>query len=1260
MRLDYPPELPVSAARDRIARALREHQVVVVAGATGSGKTTQLPKIALETGRRKIAHTQPRRIAARAVAERIAEECGVELGREVGFQVRFTKQSSASTKVKVLTDGVLLAEISRDPRLERYDCIIIDEAHERSLTIDFLLGYLHRLRAERPELQIIITSATIDPQSFAAHFANASGVPAPIIDVEGRSYPVEIRYRPLVADRIGADGDVDQADDEGASAQDRDYLSGIIDALDELDGEEPGDVLVFLSGENEIRDASEAVRGHYADRPAGYGSTEVLPLFGRLSAAEQHRVFERSRPAGTRRRIVLASNVAETSITVPGIRYVIDVGLARISRYSARSRVQRLPIEPISQASATQRAGRAGRTAPGIAIRLYSESDFAARSEFTDPEIRRTGLAAVLLRMADLGLGDIAEFPFLTPPDKREVTAATELLRELGALRASSNSAALSLTSIGRTLAHIPLEPRFARMLVESKRFGVSREVLAIVTGLTIQDPRERPIEQREQANSSHARFADPTSDLLSLLGLWNYLEQLSGELSGSQFRKRCRKEFLNYVRVREWQDLYRQIARTLPEVGIPIGEPSANPAGVHRSMLAGLLSQLGSRIERETRAASKPGKSAQGSKRKRAGAEFAGSRGRTFVVWPGSVLAKSPPEALMASELVETSRLFARGVAAIDLAWAESAAGDLALRSYSEPRWDAKSGSAVVDEKVTLFGLVIVPKRRKQLGNVQPELARELFVRHALVLGEWQLDRLDRSLTAFVRRNASLLAESVARAHERRERPPADESWLLEWFLERIPAQVTDVRHFERWWREQLAVEPKRLDLPRAALLPERELAERAGFPKSIELAGELIPVRYRHAPGQDDDGVSLLLTPEQALRIDPPGLDRIAPGLRTELITAMLKALPKPLRREVVPAAAWAERLIPELNFAEAPLVEELAAAIKRVTFAPVSASDFELERVPEHLRLRFVIVDERKKRIAASRDLAALRADLRPRFAASATLVASEGAGPTTQPGSEVAAELAGVDPELWAQRRIALIEALVESTPDPTDYLLEAASATEKLLLAGSGYPSPRELLRDLLRARADAVLAEASELTPALEATFAANLIDESFAELGVLVRALERARRIRADITELSSSNPQLLAALSDAKTQLESLLAHGVLPALGRGNLAALDRYLRALERRLELLARESGKDAARLHELREAQSAFADAGGRVPAAWPAQPGSRQAALAALRWQLEEFRVSLWAHDLGTPAPVSLQRIRKAIAALPDAAARA
>lgn len=993
--ITYPADLPVSGQREEIARAVRDHQVVIVAGATGSGKTTQLPKICLELGRERIAHTQPRRIAARTIAERISEELGVELGDLVGYQVRFTDRASEATRIKVMTDGILLNEIHHDRELRRYDTIIIDEAHERSLNIDFLLGYLKRLLPRRPDLRVIITSATIDPESFARHFADATGEPAPVIEVSGRTYPVEVRYRPLVAESPSS-GSGDDSDDEGAAAEDRDVQRGILDALDELDREARGDVLVFLSGESEIRDAEAAVRAHFPSTGSGTGGrgggeTEVLPLYGRLSSADQHRVFEPSKVAGLRRRIVLATNVAETSLTVPGIRYVVDAGTARISRYSARSKVQRLPIEPISQASANQRSGRSGRTSDGIAIRLYSEDDYDKRPEFTDPEILRTNLAAVILQMASLGLGAVEDFPFLTPPDTRGIRDGLDLLRELGAIDDDGAGDGPQLTRVGRQLARLPIEPRFARMVLESKTQGVSREVLAIVAGLTIQDPRERPLDRREQADGFHARFVDPTSDFLSLLNLWNHLEERQRELSGSAFRRMCKAEFLNYLRVREWQDLYRQLVRLAKPLGLHVAKSAGapNPDGIHRALLAGLLSQIGLRDDARTSSGRGGAGAARESERRgrRPQAEFLGARNTRFVVFPGSALAKKPPAALISAELVETSRLFARTNAAIDPAWAEQLAGPLAKRTFSEPRWERRQGSAVADEKVTLFGVPIVAKRRIQLARVDAQLARELFIRHALVEEDWDTSRLDRRLFSFVRANRALRRElgEVEERTRRRDILAGDEA-VVAFYEARVPADVADTRAFERWWRGEHRARPDLLTMTRADLLGDEADAGRGGgFPDRWRQADQTYSLAYRFEPGADDDGVTVVVPLVLLPRVRADGFDWQVPGLRDELITALLRTLPKVLRRQVVPAAEWAARISAELpdgpegGAEREPFTGMLAQAIRRLTFAPVDPSDFDLDRVPPHLRVSYRAVDERGRTVGWSKDLGELQSRL-----------------------------------------------------------------------------------------------------------------------------------------------------------------------------------------------------------------------------------------------------------------------------------------
>ncbi|QNO38048.1 ATP-dependent RNA helicase HrpA [Protaetiibacter sp. SSC-01] len=1245
--ISYPPELPVSQAHDELADAIRDHQVVVVAGATGSGKTTQLPKICLELGRERIGHTQPRRIAARSIAERIASELGVDLGTVVGYQVRFDDRTRTDTAIKLMTDGVLLAELSRDRELRAYDTIIIDEAHERSLTIDFLLGYLTRLLPRRPDLKVIVTSATIDPESFARHFSNAIGAEVPVIEVSGRTYPVEIRYRPLVAE---AGDDSDDAEDEGAASSDRDVAQGIVDALAELEREEAGDVLVFLSGESEIRDAADVVRGRFP-------KDEVVPLYGRLSAADQHRVFDTRRAPGIRRRVVIATNVAETSITVPGIRYVVDAGTARISRYSPRAKVQRLPIEAISQASANQRSGRAGRTSPGIAIRLYSEDDFERRPEFTDPEILRTGLAAVILQMLELRLGDIREFPFLTPPDSRGIADGLDLLRELGAVDAEQR-----ITRVGRDLARLPVDPRFGRMLVEAGQQGVVREVAAIVAGLSIQDPRERPLEMRPQADAAHARFRDPSSDFISLLNLWNHLEDEQKERSGNAFRRMCKAEYLNYLRVREWQDLYRQLTRAAKSVGLKPGERSTDADAIHRSILAGLLSRLGLRD---------PDKK-----------DYLGSRGQRFVIFPGSGLAKKQPNAVMAAELVETSRLFARTVAAVDPAWAEKLAGDLAKRSYSEPHWSSKQGAALVWEKVTLYGVPIVPRRRAQLARIDAPLARELFIRHALVEGDWPHELERSALLGFDRDNEKLRRElaEVEERTRRRDILTGDEA-VFAFYDARIPDDVTDSRRFASWWKKAKAETPELLTMRREDLLEDDE-GDASGFPDEWVQGDTRFRLRYRFEPGADDDGVTVVIPLAVLPRVAERGFDWLVPGLRDELLTALIKALPKAIRKNVVPAADWARRLGAQLPvYSDAPVGEALADAIRAATHTPVAASDIEWDRVPPHLRMRYEVVDQRGRTLAAGRDLAALQKRLAERArtdVAVATAAATPGrdierTGITEwdlgklpeqvtakQGGSTVVGYPAlvdtgsGVDLKVFASRaqaeasQVRGVHRLVALTlPSPLGYVQDQLTGTEKLLLATAPYASTRALLDDIMIAVVEELAGDASPRTPdgfrALQETVNAGLVDALFGAAGLVARILGAAKD--ADKAISSASSLAFMGSLGDARSQLAALVHPGFVRRAGLAQLRRYPVYLAGIVFRVQKLAENPGRDRAWQSQVEEVTALYTKAGGALPHA-----GNTPPRLVAVRWMLEELRLSLFAQHLGAAGPVSVQRIRKAL----------
>ena len=936
--ITYPEQLPVSARQEEIAAAILANQVVIVAGETGSGKTTQIPKICLDLGRgvnAMIGHTQPRRIAARSVAERIAQELGTKVSKEsiVGYQVRFTDEVSEHTLIKLMTDGILLAEIQNDPLLRRYDTLIIDEAHERSLNIDFILGYLARLLPQRPDLKVIITSATIDSERFAAHFG-VEGRPAPIIEVSGRTYPVEIRYRPL--DGVEPEPDSSQTNSAAASAstdEPRDQVTGILDAVDELMALGPGDILVFLAGERDIRDTEAALIDHLGPRYAANessarlpGSVEIIPLYSRLSAAAQHRVFEKHRL----RRIVLATNVAETSLTVPSIRYVIDPGVARISRYSNKTKVQRLPIEPISQASANQRSGRCGRVADGVAIRLYSQTDYEGREPYTEPEILRTSLASVILQMAALRLGNVADFPFIDPPDRRAIADGVALLTEIGAISANSKSMhEPRLTAIGHQLARLPIDPRLGRMLLEANKRGCASEVMVIVSALSIQDVRERPLDAQEAADAMHRRLADPTSDFLTYLNFWRYLRTQSRDLSGSAFRRMCRHEYLHYLRIREWRDVYNQLAQLARPLGINAQNielptrasiraasdrlvPGSHAAGmanadvadavvalgqsadtpdadaIHQSLLVGLLSNLGNYDERRR--------------------EYAGARATHFTIWPGSGLRRKQYDWVMAAELVETSRLFARTVARIQPQWVEQAAKHLVKVTYGEPYWSTKKGAAMVHQRVLLYGLTLVADRPVTLASVGTDAARqaarEMFIRSGLVEGGWHARH------AFVERNRELLEDTAE--VERRQRTHgilADDQALFDFYDERLPEKITSAAAFDNWWKHQRQDTPKLLDFTRELLLPEGDNLD--GYPDTWHQGDLTLALTYVFEPGRLDDGVSVQVPIEVLTRLRPEGFDWLVPGMRPQLCVATIRALPKRVRRQLVPAPDTGARI-------------------------------------------------------------------------------------------------------------------------------------------------------------------------------------------------------------------------------------------------------------------------------------------------------------------------------------------------------------
>lgn len=1356
----YPEQLPVSARRDDIAKAILDNQVVIVAGETGSGKTTQIPKICLELGRGirgTIGHTQPRRLAARTVAERIAEELGTELGDVVGYTVRFTDQASDRTLVKLMTDGILLAEIQRDRLLRRYDTIIIDEAHERSLNIDFLLGYLKQLLPRRPDLKVIITSATIDPELFASHFADESGTPAPIVEVSGRSYPVEIRYRPLSLELPVATDD----DDEDTRIVDRDPVDAIGEAVRELFAEGDGDVLVFLSGEREIRDAADALRDLQIPR------TEILPLYARLSTAEQHRVFA-PHPG---RRVVLATNVAETSLTVPGIRYVIDPGTARISRYSMRTKVQRLPIEEVSQASARQRAGRCGRVADGICIRLYSEQDFESRPAFTEPEILRTNLAAVILQMTALGLGEIEKFPFVEAPDRRAIRDGIALLEELGALaprvtakparRAADSTtssdqategtaaepiqaetvsdATLTLTPTGREMAQIPVDPRMARMLVQAHRNGVLADVLIIVAALSIQDVRERPADHQQAADTKHARFVVEGSDFLAYLRLWEYLTEQRKSLSSNQFRRMCRDEFLHYLRIREWQDLHGQLrtitrglgwsahgdgsdrdetsSRRGPSGGRDSSAPArsngadssggqratrdmdssgtesaggrrrgggragdnaratrrghaaASPAttpetdgtpwdstAIHQALLAGMLSHIGVR-EAESR-------------------EFLGARNAKFMIFPGSSLAKKPPRWVMAAELVETSRLWGRMAARVEPEWAERLAGDLVKRTYSEPHWSSKRGAARAYERVTLYGVPLVVSRAVDYGRIDPELSRELFIRHALVQGEWQTRH------EFFHRNRELLDDVADLEHRARRRDIlVDDEVLFEFYDKRIPADIVSVRHFDSWWRTAKRKDPALLDFSTDTVVNEAAATlDPTDFPDAWRQGELSFPLTYQFEPGNDDDGVTVRIPVEQLAHVRAVGFDWLVPGMRVELVTTLIKTLPKALRRTVVPAPDFAAAALTALTARAEPLRIGLARELSRLGSVAIAPSDLDPAALPDHLRMTFAAIDARGQVLARGKNLAQLKTRLSEQVSASvaratagaerapATVWTSESLG-TVEPtvrsevagqtvtgypalvpeGEGVAVRVLSSPAEQAAAMRAGTRALVLSAIPTSVRTVTASLPPRDRLALSQNPYGSLDALIEDCRAAAADELIAAAGgpvrspKQFDALVAKIRPEFVSAVARIVRLVVPVLAGAHQVSSALADTSERD-----IADDVRHQLDDLIFAGFISEWGSARLLELPRYLEAACIRLESLPGSAVRDRQGMVEIDRALAAY----DRLVNALP-EARKHGHDVTEIWWMIEEFRVSLFAQKLGTPYPVSTKRIEKAIAAI-------
>lgn len=1246
-RLDYPPELPVVERRDDILAAMNAHQVVVVAGETGSGKTTQLPKLCLEAGRGRrglIGHTQPRRLAARSVANRLAEELDVSLGEQVGYQVRFNDQSNATTLVKLMTDGILLAETQHDPLLLRYDTIIIDEAHERSLNIDFLLGYLKRLLPQRPDLKVIITSATIDVERFAAHFGEADH-PAPIIEASGRTYPVEVLYRPLARET---------EDEDDLSLQE-----GIVQAVEEIAQIEkangwqhgPRDVLIFLPGEREIRETADALRRTDLD------ATEILPLYARLSNAEQNRVFASHRG----RRIVLATNVAETSLTVPGIRYVIDPGLVRMSRYSYRSKIQRLPIEPVSQASANQRKGRCGRIAAGVCVRLYDEEDFQNRPAFTDPEIQRTNLASVILSMLSLRLGEIEHFPFVDPPDARFIKDGFRLLFELGAVSADQ-----TLTALGRKLSRLPVDPRLARMVIEGAERGSLRDVLVVVSALSIQDPRERPAEKRQAADQAHQRWHDPDSDFLAFLNLWHGVERARESLSANQLRRWCRDHFINYLRVREWHDTFRQLRQLLRDMQIEVPaaeqpDPSMSEealrqwrrkssARLHQSLLAGLLSNLGMLTENR---------------------EYLGARNRKFFIHPGSGLVKKSPKWLMAFELIETTRLFARTAARIDPAWIEPQAAHLTKSSYSDPHWEMKRGQVIAREQVTLFGLPIVNGRRVHYGPIDPVESRVLFIRRALVEGELK------TRGHFFAHNRALI-EEVADLEDRARRRDilVDEDTLYEFYNQRVPERIINTKGFEHWRQQVEAQDPDYLKFDLATLKARDASDVNPGqYPDHLTLNGVVYPLHYHFSPGAEDDGVSLTVPAAMLPQLPRHRLDWLVPGLLREKCIALMKSLPKSVRRQVVPIPDWVDAALEQLVIDDVALTDALSEFIRQRTGVRVHPDDWRTDLLDPHLLLNLKVVDHQGQRIGQGRDLRALEKRFEQAASEGAQALARQatsqdtldGLPPTELPVSKVTQQ-AGI--------RVEAFPALVNDHEQggfkvslfdhPSKALAAHRDGVAHLAMHQRGdlVKAVRELdgveTCALLFARVgrrqqfidDLTLAAFTQVIAVEPLPRSSDQLNERLKVSGeaVIQRArclldqAEEALKAHLDVAKQLKGKISMGLALiyNDIKEQMQRLVYPGFLADAGSW-LAEYPRYMQAALVRLEKAPRERQRDQMLMQDLHQLESRWLKRRENER-----RGGVEDPELVAFGWWLQELRVSLYAQQLGTRMTVSFKRLEK------------
>ncbi|MCK8515674.1 ATP-dependent RNA helicase HrpA [Methylonatrum kenyense] len=1217
---DFGQDLPVNERRADIAELIRRHQVVVVCGETGSGKSTQLPKICLDLGRGvdgMIAHTQPRRLAARTLANRVADELGAEVGQAVGYKVRFTDQVSDNTHVKLLTDGMLLAEMQGDRELAAYDTIIIDEAHERSLNIDFLLGYLKRLLPRRPDLKVIITSATIDPDRFARHFDDA-----PVIEVSGRTYPVEVRYRPLVSE-----------DDD---SRDLNQREGIVRAVEELSREGPGDILVFLSGEREIREAAEALRRRQLRH------AEILPLYARLSAAEQQRIFAQH----SGRRVVLSTNVAETSVTVPGIRYVVDTGTARISRYSVRTKVQRLPIEPVSQASANQRAGRCGRVAPGICIRLYSEEDFLGRPAFTDPEIARTNLASVILQMEHLKLGAVEHFPFVEPPDPRYINDGYKLLFELQAVDDRRR-----LTRLGERLARLPVDPAIGRMLLAGAERGALRELLVICAALTIQDPRERPLEAQQAADQAHARWRDKRSDFLAFLQLWNDWHTAREELSNSRRRAWAREHFLSFVRLRDWGDVYRQLRELMQGMGLQLNTSPADEQAVHRALLSGMLASIATRNE---------------------DGDYTGARNLKLHLFPGSGVAKRRPRWIMAAELVETSRVFARTVAEVNPVEVADAASHLVSRSFSDPHWDEQRGQVRAYETVTLYGLVLRARRPVNYGPIQPAEAREVFLRQGLAE-----DRVP-SKGRFLAHNRDLIARIRELEDKSRRRDVlVDVDVLHAFYAQRVPEHVVDLKSFEAWRRKAEKDSPRLLFMEQTELMRhEADSVTGRRFPDQFELGALRLPLEYYFEPGHPDDGVSLRVPIAALNQLDPEPFEWLVPGLLEEKITALIRGLPKSLRRNFVPAPDFARAVQDALPRGQGSLLDGVRRELRRMTGVDVPPEQWDDLNLDPHYRMNFRVVDADGELIARGRDLRDLQRQLAGKADRGFAMPPSETAAwersgirrwdfgelpenlVLEQQGIRLQAYPAVVDqgqsvalqvldsPDKAARASHAGIRRLyLLQLADQARYLRQKLPAANNMELLYRGLGSSDQLARDLVAAVFDRVFLR--DGLPRDEAQFRkrldqgrGRLVEEGERLAAAIARVLQRYQTIQKALKKPRGLDG--MESYRDIAEHLQSLVYPGFMESQPLLLLDGLPRYLEGLQYRLDKLAADPRRDSQRTREIRPYWEQY-----RQRAERHAREGIDDPALLDYRRMLEEFRISLFAQPVGTAVPVSEKRLQ-------------